>query len=207
MTDASMPPLNSPWQKILPFYFASPEGGYPDDLIQRAQNIKLLALDVDGVLTTGDISYTQEHQEIKTYNAKDGHGLWMLTHVGIVTAIITGRQSPINEKRAAELGVPHLFQGIKNKNEILSQLLKQYDLSLDEVAYMGDDLPDISILEQVGLATCPQDAVYQVQLLAHWIVPVAGGKGAVRALCDCILYSQGLKQPLLAPLDQQAPAY
>lgn len=189
--------LNSPWQKILPFYFSPPEEGYSETLIQRAQKVKLLALDVDGVLTSGEISYTQDNQEIKTYNAKDGHGIWMLNHVGVITAIITGRQSPINEKRATELGVPHLYQGIKNKNEILSQLLQQYDLKLEEVAYMGDDLPDISILEQVGLATCPQDAVYQVQRQAHWIVPVAGGKGAVRALCDCILYSQGLNQPLL----------
>jgi 3-deoxy-D-manno-octulosonate 8-phosphate phosphatase (KDO 8-P phosphatase) len=200
MTESSTESLNSPWQKILPFYFAPPEAGYPESLIQRAQKIKLLALDVDGVLTTGDISYAQDHQEIKTYNAKDGHGIWMLNHVGILTAIITGRQSTINEKRAKELGVPHLHQGIKNKNEILSQLLQQYDLNVEEVAYMGDDLPDICILEQVGLASCPRDAVYQVQRLAHWIAPIDGGKGAVRALCDCILYSQGLKQPLLEPL-------
>lgn len=171
---------------------------HPPDLIARASRIKLLGMDVDGVLTAGQIIYLSSGEEIKSYNVKDGHGLWMAGKAGILTAIITGRESPINERRAEELEIHYLFQGIKRKLPIIQRLVAENNLSLDEVAYIGDDLPDLDVLTEVGLACCPSDAVEEVQRACHFITQKPGGHGAVRELTDLILRSKPIT-PVLPP--------
>ena len=152
------------------------------------QNIKLLGLDVDGVLTDGSISYTENGQEIKTFNAKDGQGIVMLTKLGINVAIITARTSSIVQRRANDLGIQYVYQGVKNKLEKLEELRKMLNLKYEEIAYMGDDLPDILILDKVGIKACPNDAVEDVKKICNFKAKNNGGRGAVRELTDAIYY-------------------
>lgn len=168
------------------------------DLFSRAQKIKLVAFDVDGVLTDGGISYTDSGSEIKTFNAKDGQGMNMLAHAEYITAIITARTSAIVERRAKDLNVTHTYQGAKNKLVALSEMLEKYGLSLDEVAYVGDDFPDICILDKVGLACCPADAVDEVKSVCHFISDKNGGHGAVRDVANILLKSSGKLERFLA---------
>ena len=157
------------------------------------QNVKLLALDVDGVLTDGSISYTDDGKEIKTFNAKDGQGIAMLTKLGIKVAIITARTSSIVQKRANDLGIQYVFQGVKNKLEKLEYLKTTLSISNEEIAYMGDDLPDIPILTIVGIKACPNDAVDEVKRICNFKATKNGGKGAVRELTDLIYYPAKIK--------------
>ena len=152
------------------------------------QKIKLLGLDVDGVLTDGSISYTDSGQEIKTFNAKDGQGIAMLTKLGINVVIITARNSPIVQRRATDLGIQYVYQGVKNKLEKLDELKNTLGLQYEEIAYMGDDLPDILILQKVGIKACPNDAVDEVKKICNFKSKYNGGRGAVRELTDCIYY-------------------
>lgn len=149
--------------------------------------IKLAAFDVDGVLTDGSITYDDNGIEYKTFNAKDGHGIVMLNKAGIITAIITARNSGTVERRAQDLKITELHQGVKNKIEKLEELLVKYNLSFDEVAYIGDDIPDICILDKVKFSACPADAVDEVKKTVSWISSKNGGRGAVREFCDYIL--------------------
>lgn len=149
--------------------------------------IKLAAFDVDGVLTDGSITYDDNGIEYKTFNAKDGHGIVMLNKAGIITAIITARNSGTVERRAQDLKITELHQGVKNKIEKLEELLAKYNLSYDEVAYIGDDIPDICILDKVKFSACPADAVDEVKKTVSWISSKNGGRGAVREFCDYIL--------------------
>lgn len=157
------------------------------------QNIKLLALDVDGVLTDGSISYTDSGQEIKTFNAKDGQGIAMLTKLGINVAIITARNSTIVQRRANDLGIQYVYQGVPNKLEKLNELKTLLGLKYEEIAYMGDDLPDIIILQQVGIKACPNDAVDEVKRICNFKSKFNGGRGAVRELTDLIYYPAKIK--------------
>jgi 3-deoxy-D-manno-octulosonate 8-phosphate phosphatase (KDO 8-P phosphatase) len=170
-------------------FYLQPPADYPPELVARARQIRLLGMDVDGVLTPSDILYLSNGEEMKCFNVKDGHGLWMLTQANLKTAIITGRQSPITQRRAEELSITYLFQGIKQKRPILQQVVDELGLSLDQVAYIGDDLPDLPVLEGVGLSCCPADAVPQVKLACQFITQQPGGQGAVRELCDLLLYA------------------
>lgn len=149
--------------------------------------IKLVAFDVDGVLTDGSITYDENGVEYKTFNAKDGQGIVNLNNAGIITAIITARENGTVFHRAQNLKIKELHQGQKNKIEKMEQLLVKYNLEYDEVAYMGDDIPDLEILEKVGLAGCPADAVKSVKHVANWQSEYNGGRGAVREFCDYIL--------------------
>lgn len=149
--------------------------------------IKLAAFDVDGVLTDGSITYDENGIEYKTFNAKDGQGIVNLNKSGIITAIITARENGTVAHRAENLNIKELHQGQKNKIAKLEELLAKYNLTYDEVAYMGDDLPDICILEKVKLAGCPNDAVDEVIAVANWKSSKNGGRGAVREFCDYIL--------------------
>lgn len=149
--------------------------------------IKLLALDVDGVLTDGSLTFSQNGEELKTFNAKDGQGIVCLNKAGFITVIITARQNGTVEHRAKNLGITELHQGVKFKLPVLEQILKKYDLTFENAAYMGDDLPDICILEKVGLPCCPNDAVEEVQKICKFKSKFNGGRGAVRELCDAIL--------------------
>lgn len=149
--------------------------------------IKLAAFDVDGVLTDGSLTFDENGHEYKTFNAKDGQGIVNLNKAGIITAIITARNNGTVEHRARNLNITELHQGSKNKIKTLEEIMAKYNITFEEIAYMGDDLPDICILEKVALKGCPNDAVDEVKAIANFISSKNGGRGAVREFCDYIL--------------------
>ena len=158
---------------------------------QKAETIKLVVLDVDGVMTDGTLLYGDHaSSEIKAFNVKDGLGIKLLLEKGIEVAIITGRSSEALERRSAELGISFLIQGREDKGSALQELLTNLKITASDAAYMGDDLPDLPALQLAGLATCPSDAAAPIIDAADWIAPQPGGHGAVRALCDFILAAQ-----------------
>ncbi len=165
-----------------------------DELIEKAKKIKLMAFDVDGVMTDGSVTYDENGVEYKTFNVKDGHGLVRMEQSGFVTAIITARNNGTVAHRAANLNITEVHQGQKYKLPVLEQLLKKYNLTFENVSYMGDDLPDLCILEKVGLACCPADAVEEVIKECDFISTQNGGRGAVRELCDFVLEAQGIEK-------------
>ena len=154
--------------------------------------IRCLVLDVDGVLTKGDITYTSSGEELKTFHAKDGMGLAIAHYMGLQTAIITGRSSPIVERRAKELNISHIQMGSHNKSVGLQVVLDTLQLEAHEVAYMGDDLNDLGVMSRVGLAMTPQDGVAEIKDIAHYICQANGGEGAVREAVEYILKREGL---------------
>ncbi len=162
--------------------------------IEAARNIKMLVFDVDGVMTDGSITYDENGKEYKTFNAKDGHGIVRMNKAGFITAIITARNNETVKHRAENLNITELYQGYKYKLPALQELMRKYKLNLENVAYMGDDLPDICILAGVALAACPADAVKEVQDECNFRSNYNGGKGAVRELCDFILDAQGIEK-------------
>ncbi len=168
------------------------------DLLQRARAIRLFVMDVDGVLTDGGVCYTAGGDELKTFNIRDGLGIKLLARAGIQAAIITGRQSPLVERRARELGITHLFQGQEDKREAFAALLARTGLDARATAYMGDDLPDLPLLRQAGLALTVADGDPRVCAAAHWISSRPGGGGAVREACELVLAAQGHLDTLLA---------
>lgn len=167
-----------------------------DELKIKASKIKLVAFDVDGVLTNGEIIYTDKGEEIKIFNAKDGQGMNLLRTNGYITAIITARSSNIVEKRAKDLSINHVYQGAKNKINALNEMMSKYNLKFNEIAYVGDDLPDICILEKVGFAACPADAVEEVRKVSCFISSRNGGKGAVREIANFIISNKLYKESL-----------
>ena len=156
-----------------------------------AAKIKALVLDVDGVLTDGSLTFDEEGKEYKTFNAKDGQGIVMLNKTGFITAIITARENGTVRHRFKNLGMTKLYEGSKNKIASLKELMKEFNLKPEEIAYMGDDLPDICVLKTVGLPSCPADATEEVKKYAKFVSSKNGGRGAVRELCDLILKSSG----------------
>lgn len=165
-----------------------------DIIKEKAKKIKLLAFDVDGVMTTGEVTYDQNGVEYKSFNVKDGHGLVRIQKAGFITAIITARNNGTVQHRAENLNITELYQGQKYKLPALEEIMKKYNLTYDQVSYMGDDLPDICILEKVGLKCCPNDAVDEVKSICNFISSKDGGRGAVRELTDLILDAQGIKK-------------
>ena len=159
------------------------------NLKKIASNIKLLAFDVDGVMTDGSITYDENGIEYKTFNAKDGHGLAKMRKNGFVTAIITGRNNGTVDRRANDLRVTEVYQGVRNKLPILEGIMQKYELDFSQVAYMGDDEPDICILEKVAISACPNDAVDRVKKVCNFKSTKNGGHGAVRELCDFVFDS------------------
>lgn len=154
---------------------------------EKISRIKLFAFDVDGVLTNGEIIYTSGGEEIKVFNAKDGQGIDLMNKNGFITAVITARKSSIVARRALELKVTEVFQGSKNKLESIKLLMEKYGLDLSEIAYVGDDLPDLCVLKEAGLAFCPYDAVEEVKQVCHFISSKEGGNGAVRQITDFLI--------------------
>lgn len=153
--------------------------------------IKLLLLDVDGVMTDGRIIYDNDGGEAKAFDVKDGHGLKLVQRAGIQVGIITGRQSEVVARRAAELGISLVYQGAKDKSLPFREILEKLSLVPDEVAYIGDDIVDLPIMRQVGFAATVADAVEDVKPYAHMIAKRCGGRGAVREICDFILKDSG----------------
>ncbi len=158
-----------------------------DELNKAAAKIKIAIFDVDGVMTDGGLIYDQDGKEYKVFNAKDGQGLVMLKRAGIKTVVITAKESYMVEKRFTDLGFTRIYQGQKNKEHALDEVVDDYELKFDEVAYMGDDLPDLCVLRKVGLPSCPKDAVPEVIKASRFVTNRLGGHGAVRELCDLIL--------------------
>ena len=165
-----------------------------DVIKEKASKIKLLAFDVDGVMTTGEVTYDENGVEYKSFNVKDGHGLVRVQNAGFITAIITARNNGTVRHRAENLHITELYQGQKYKLPALEEIMKKYNLTYEQVAYMGDDLPDICILEKVGLKCCPNDAVDEVKSICNFISTKDGGKGAVRELTDFVLDVQGIEK-------------
>ena len=161
------------------------------ELKYAASKIKALVTDVDGVLTDGSLTFDENGAEYKTFNAKDGQGIVMLKNTGFITAIITARENGTVRHRFKNLGMTKLYEGCKNKIAALNDFMQEYNLKLEEIAYMGDDLPDICVLKKVGLPCCPNDAVKEVKTYAKFISSKNGGQGAIRELCDFILKSTG----------------
>jgi len=153
--------------------------------------IKLLLLDVDGVMTDGRIIYDNDGGEFKTFDVKDGHGLKLVQRAGIQVGIITGRQSEVVSIRAAELGIDLVYQGVKVKLEPFREILDKLSLSPDEVAYVGDDIVDLPVMRQVGFAATVADAVDDIKPFADMVAKRCGGRGAVREICDYILKESG----------------
>lgn len=165
---------------------------------KRLAQIKLLALDVDGVLTDGTINIGDNGEIFKGFNAKDGLGISCALRSDLLIAIITGRKSEIIHKRAAELGITLLCEGVKDKNAELLRLTKDLNLSQEQVAYMGDDLNDLPAFKAAGFAFAPQDAVAEVIINADYVVEKNGGRGAVRSAIEMILKAQNKWEELVA---------
>jgi 3-deoxy-D-manno-octulosonate 8-phosphate phosphatase (KDO 8-P phosphatase) len=161
--------------------------------------IKLIVLDVDGTLTDGKITYDSNGVETKSFDVKDGLAVAAWTKkFGLKAAIITGRISTIVEKRATELGIDHLYQGVHNKDEILENILKEENLTWKNVAAIGDDLNDYGMLSKAHLSFCPNDAVDDVKKIVKQISSKNGGNGAVREMIEYILKLQGQEEKLLS---------
>jgi 3-deoxy-D-manno-octulosonate 8-phosphate phosphatase (KDO 8-P phosphatase) len=156
----------------------------------KARPIKLLVLDVDGVLTDGKIYYGNNGEEFKAFNIKDGLGIKLLQRAGVSVAIVTGRQSAIVTRRAMELGISDVIQGREDKLVALEELCSQLGLTLGECAYMGDDLPDLSAINSVGLGLSVADGAGPVRAAAQWCSTRRGGDGAVREACEFILQAK-----------------
>jgi 3-deoxy-D-manno-octulosonate 8-phosphate phosphatase (KDO 8-P phosphatase) len=158
---------------------------------ERIRKIRLLLLDVDGVMTDGRIVYDDLGIETKAFDVKDGHGLKLLQRAGIGVGLITGRQSAVVSVRAAELGIDIVYQGVKDKLEPFNAILGQSGLAAAEVAYIGDDVVDLPVLLRVGLAIAVADAVDDIKPYVHYLCRRPGGRGAVREACDLILKEGG----------------
>ncbi|MDP5071143.1 MAG: HAD hydrolase family protein [Congregibacter sp.] len=165
---------------------------------ERARQIKLLALDVDGVLTDGRITYGNSGEELKSFNIKDGLGIKLMQRSGIEVVIITGRQSLIVERRATELGIGTIIQGREDKLQALQELCVLRGYALTECAYMGDDLPDLAAVAAVGLGMTVADASAPLLAAAHWRSSHRGGEGAVRQACEALLSARGQLDALQA---------
>ena len=161
-----------------------------ESLTASLQKIKLLALDVDGVLTDGSIYISPAGEVFKGFNAKDGMGISCALRSGLQIAVITGRQSPIVERRCEELGITLLQQGVKDKRLALQQMAQELGLVREEIAYMGDDLNDIPAFKASGLNLVPADAAMEVLAVADIITKASGGRGAVREAITIILAAQ-----------------
>ncbi len=162
-----------------------------NDLLQRTHAIKLAIFDVDGVLTDGKLYFLVDGSEFKTFNTLDGQGIKMLINSGVRTAIISGRKTPVVERRAQNRGIQHMYQGREDKLEVLDELLGELGLSYEQVAYLGDDLPDLPVIRRVGLGMAVASANDFVRQHAHGVTQARGGEGAAREFCELIMRGQG----------------
>jgi 3-deoxy-D-manno-octulosonate 8-phosphate phosphatase (KDO 8-P phosphatase) len=165
---------------------------------ERLKKIRLLLLDVDGVMTDGRIIFDSNGIESKFFNVKDGHGIKMVQRAGIEVGIISGRESQVVINRAAELGISHVYQKALDKLAPYRAVLEETGLADAQVAYMGDDVIDIPLMRRVGFAAAPADAVPEVLPYAHFIAKGRGGWGAVRELCDLLLVGIGAWEKITA---------
>jgi len=159
--------------------------------------IKLLVFDVDGCLTDGSIIYGSNQDEYKAFNVKDGLAIASWNRLGLKSAIITGRNSKVVERRSYELGITHLHQGIKDKKALLEEILKEENLTWENVAAIGDDLNDFGMLRSVGWSFTPNDGVSLIKTNVKTVLQTDGGRGAVREMIDLIVKKEGLEEEFL----------
>lgn len=160
-------------------------------ILAKAKKLKLLILDVDGVLTDGRLFFDNEGTEYKCFHARDGHGMKLLQQTGVQIAVISGRQSNSVALRMKNLGIEHVFQGHENKRAAFAGLMATTGLTPEQCAYVGDDVLDLPIMQHVGLSIAVQDAHFAVKERADWCTALPGGQGAVREVCDLIMQAQG----------------
>ena len=168
-----------------------------EDILAKAQEIRLVIFDVDGVLTDGSLYLGDDGQEYKAFNSRDGHGMKMLQQSGVLIGIITGRTSEVVRIRMASLGVEHVYQGRQEKLPAYEELRDKLGLRDRQIAYVGDDVVDLPIMRCVGLAVAVGDAHPLVIQHAHWQTPHAGGHGAGRDVCEMIMEAQGSLRPAM----------
>ncbi len=157
----------------------------------KFQNIKLLLLDVDGVMTDGGVYYGETGEEAKKFNIQDGYGIVKLQRSGVMAGIITGRISKLVQRRANELGIQEIYQNLDNKLDAYEHIKRKLNLNDSEIAYMGDDEPDIPVIEHVGFSAAPADAVGAVKKSVDYVCKRKGGDGAVREVVDLLLAGRG----------------
>lgn len=167
------------------------------DIRARAARLRLLILDVDGVLTDGRLYLGDDGQEYKAFDSRDGHGMVLLQEGGVRLAVITGRTSNVVQMRMASLGVTEVHQGCRDKLPVYAALRERLGLADEAVGYVGDDVVDLPIMRRVGLAVAVADAQSLVRQHAHWCTQARGGRGAVREVCELILAAQGRLDPLM----------
>lgn len=171
-------------------------------IIEKAKKLKLLILDIDGVLTDGRLFFDQQGTEYKCFHARDGHGIKLLLQTGVEVAAISGRQSNATAARMQDLGIKHVYQGYKNKLEALDEIMQILAIKPEQIAHVGDDLIDLPIMLRVGLSIAVNDANFAVKKYADWCTKTPGGLGAAREVCDFIMQSQGSFDAILRSYTQ-----
>jgi 3-deoxy-D-manno-octulosonate 8-phosphate phosphatase (KDO 8-P phosphatase) len=167
--------------------------------MERAARVKVMIFDVDGVLTDGSLTYGPDGEVTKTFYVLDGLGIQLLNRTGVQTAIISARTSPIVIRRAADLGITHVFQGQHDKRLAFAELLDKTGVTADECGYIGDDVIDLPLFVRVGFAATVPSGHPEVQHRAHYVTKNPGGRGAVREVCDMVMRAQGTYEQALAP--------
>ena len=166
--------------------------------LQKLKSIKVLILDVDGVLTDGRVIYTDSGEEIKRFDVRDGHGLKLLMRSGIEVILLTGRESKVVLHRARDLGIEHVYQKALKKIEVYKTILADRSLEDKDVGFVGDDLIDLPVLRKVGFSAAVPDAVQEVKEIVDYITTKRGGEGAVREICELLLKAQNKWEALTA---------
>ncbi|MBL6985956.1 MAG: 3-deoxy-manno-octulosonate-8-phosphatase KdsC [Methylobacter sp.] len=160
-------------------------------LVEKTKKLKLLILDVDGVLTDGKLFFDNDGNEYKSFHAQDGHGIKMLRQTGVEVAVISGRKSKSVALRMKNLGIEYVYQGHENKIAAFNEIIERIGITPDQAAHVGDDVIDLPIMIRVGLAIAVNDANFAVKQYADWCTALPGGQGAVREVCDFIMQAQG----------------
>lgn len=171
---------------------------YPADVRTRASRIRLVCFDVDGTLTDGRLFFDSEGRELKAFHVHDGQGLVLLRKSGLVVALVTARASAVAEHRGRDLGLTEVHTAVGDKLACVQDIATRMGIGLDEVAFMGDDLPDLRVMLQVGLSVAPANAHRWVSERVNWRTTARAGHGAARELCDLLLAAQGHAETLLA---------
>lgn len=166
-------------------------GDNMQSVVEKAKKLKLLILDVDGVLTDGKLFFDNDGNEYKSFHAQDGHGIKMLRQTGVEVAVISGRKSQSVALRMKNLGIEHVYQGHENKIAAFNEIIEKLGITPEQAAHVGDDVIDLPVMIRVGLAIAVNDANFAVKQHADWCTILPGGQGAVREVCDFIMQAQG----------------
>ena len=178
---------------------ATPALAFPPELLLLAQDVRVVFLDVDGVLTDGGLYFSESGETLKRFNTLDGHGLKLLLQAGITPAVVTGRDSAALRLRLQALGIEHAVFGTEDKRPAAETILAKLGLNWSQAAAMGDDWPDLPMMRRSAFACAPVNAQAEVLAAAHYVTRAQGGNGAVRELCDLLLVASGRYAALLAP--------